>query len=67
MYLFLEFAAVEEVENLHHHESVEDEGEVPRIEMELVVDVEVVNLPSECAVAARSYESVNYSICVFVV
>ena len=30
MYLFVYFPGVKEVKDLHHHEGVEDEGELPR-------------------------------------
>jgi hypothetical protein len=38
------FAAVEEIENLHHNECVEDEGEVSRIDAVAVVDCLVVRM-----------------------
>lgn len=41
----MEFPAVEEVEHLHHHECVEYEGEVPRVDVQLLVDYFVVFLP----------------------
>lgn len=37
VYLFMKFTAVHEVKYLHHHESIEDECEMSRVYVSLVV------------------------------
>jgi hypothetical protein len=44
-YLLMKFTAVEEVEDLHHDKGVEDKGEVPRVEVEFILDGLIVNIP----------------------
>ena len=43
-YLLVKFTAVEEVEDLHHDKGVEDKGEVPRVEVEFILDGLIVNI-----------------------
>lgn len=45
MYFFVQLATVEEVENLHHHECIENECEMPGINVELVMDISIIILP----------------------
>lgn len=42
MYLFMEFSAIEEVEDLHHDECIENKSEMSRINMEFLEDWHVV-------------------------
>jgi len=51
-YLIVKFAAIEEVEDLHHHERVEDKGEVAAIRVVGVVDVGVIVSASDVVEAA---------------
>ena len=43
--LILKFPGVDEVKDLHHHEHIEDEGEVPGIDFRLLKDHIVVISP----------------------
>lgn len=59
----MELPAVEEVENLHHHKRVEDEGEVPRVDAEffeyyLVVFLAVQVVESTAAHCAPLHDTV---------
>ena len=61
----MEFAGVEEIEDLHHDEGVEDEGEVTRVDPVLVEDGEVVVRARRVIEATRADSTANYSVVPF--
>lgn len=62
----MKFSWVEEVEDLHHDESVKDERVVPGVYLSCIVDCTIVIITSNCIKSATPYSSSNYSIQPFV-
>lgn len=62
----MEFPAVDEVENLHHDECIEDKSKVPRIDAEFFIDGIVIFIPVDVVESARSYGASYYSIAILV-
>ena len=60
--LFMQFSGVKEVEDLHHHESVKDESEMPWVNSDLEEDCVIVTCSWHCvkpsASHCASYDSV---------
>ena len=58
----MQFPAVDEVENLHHHESIKDEREVPRVNMMFIKESRVVRTTIDVIEPTRSHSASNNTI-----
>ena len=58
----MDFAAVEEVEDLHHYEGVEDEGEMSGLDVSGVVDSLIVAVTRDGDESARADSASNDTV-----
>jgi len=58
----VDFAAVEEIEHLKHDKGVEDEGEVPRVNVSIVKDISIVIFASNCGESSATHLPSDYPI-----
>ena len=63
MYLFVKFFAVEEVEDLHHDEGVEDKCEVSGDDFVFCENWVVVMLPTDCSHSSASNCASDDTVC----
>jgi len=56
------FAAVDEIEDLEHDKGVEDEGEVPRVNVSIVKDVSIVIFTSNRGESSTTHLPSDYLI-----
>lgn len=66
MYLFVQLSAVQEIENLHHHECVENESKVPRVNVMLIKNRGIIGFAINKIESTRAYCSCNDAILDFI-